>query len=327
MIPIWCPQNMFIKFRVVGKWRIDKLHDYTDSKGLPSSHSIGFNYGSLVGRIGKEEKFIVADETAVLVKKEGPLFLRQNLPKRMQVAPEGKLEVSIYDGIYMSIEEINYKIGWFENGTIDDNNQNQDNNNIEGNIQRQSNINSPKKNIKSYNEKFEKELEENLIIQFNNLRMNPSMFYEKYINCNTSLIWTKKFLDKLPKEGKNPLAVNEDCYDFLDEFFKLPKQINFKKNLYKVNMSENLKNLDEAISYFMCDQFKGTTKVKSKITQKDNPMDIIVQYLLDRRYRPFIFDTRSLLLVVKTFKNFYKNATLVIIAIILDKDYSLEESQ
>ena len=44
--------------------------------------------------------------------------------------------------------------------------------------------------------------------------MNPSMFYEKYINCNTSLIWTKKFLDKLPKEGKNPLAVNEDCYDF-----------------------------------------------------------------------------------------------------------------
>ena len=74
-MPIWCPKDVYIKFRVEGKWRIDKLYDYTDSKGIPSNHCAGFNYGALVGRIGLGEKFVVADEVAILVKKEGPLFL------------------------------------------------------------------------------------------------------------------------------------------------------------------------------------------------------------------------------------------------------------
>jgi hypothetical protein len=44
MMPIWCPKNEYIKFKVEGKWRIDKLYDYTDSKGIPSNHSKGFKY-------------------------------------------------------------------------------------------------------------------------------------------------------------------------------------------------------------------------------------------------------------------------------------------
>ena len=82
MMPIWCPKDVYIKFRVEGKWRIDKQYDYTDSKGMPSSHSAGFNYGALVGRIGLGKKFMVTDEGAILSEKEGPLFLRQNLPKK-----------------------------------------------------------------------------------------------------------------------------------------------------------------------------------------------------------------------------------------------------
>ena len=34
MMPIWCPKDVYIKFRVEGKWRIDKQYDYTDSKDL-----------------------------------------------------------------------------------------------------------------------------------------------------------------------------------------------------------------------------------------------------------------------------------------------------
>ena len=211
MMPIWCPKDVYIKFRVEGKWRIDKLYDYTDSKGIPSNHCAGFNYGALVGRIGLGEKFVVADEVAILVKKEGPLFLRQNLPKKMKIEPEGKLDVSIYDGIYMSIEEINSKIGWIENGAIDNNNNNNEgNNNENNNSQNNNNENSNKDKLsngsikrimKSNNnnntEKDEKELEKNLRTHFNNLRMNPSMFYEKYISFNTSLIWTKNIWIKL----------------------------------------------------------------------------------------------------------------------------------
>ena len=122
MMPIWCPKDVYIKFRVEGKWRIDKQYDYTDSKGMPSSHSAGFNYGALVGRIGLGKKFMVTDEGAILSEKEGPLFLRQNLPKKMQLEPEGKLEVTVYDGEYKEIEEINNLIGWKENGTIEHNN-------------------------------------------------------------------------------------------------------------------------------------------------------------------------------------------------------------
>ena len=336
MMPIWCPKDVYIKFRVEGKWRIDKLYDYTDSKGIPSNHCAGFNYGALVGRIGLGEKFVVADEVAILVKKEGPLFLRQNLPKKMQIEPEGKLDVSIYDGIYMSIEEINSKIGWIENGTVDNNNEN--NNNEKYNSENNNNENSNKdnlsngpikRNIKSNNnnntEKDEKELEKNLRTHLNNLRMNPSMFYEKYISFNTSLIRTKKYLDKIINEEKTSLVENENCYNFLNDYFQLPNQKNFKKNLNKNNVSENINKLDEDISYFLYDQIKATVKVKSKIIQRDNPIEIIKQYLLDKKYRSFIFDARSQLLTIKTFKNFFNSSTLVIIAIALDKDYSQEE--
>ena len=138
MMPIWCPKDVYIKFRVEGKWRIDKSYEYTDSKGMPSNHGAGFNYGALVGRIGLGDKFVVVDEGAVFVKKEGPLFLRQNLPKKMKIEPDGKLEVTVYDGEHMNIEEINSKIGWIENGIVD-NNKNDENNNNE-------NINKNKKN-------------------------------------------------------------------------------------------------------------------------------------------------------------------------------------
>lgn len=315
MMPIWCPKDVYIKFRVEGKWRIDKQYDYTDSKGMPSSHSAGFNYGALVGRIGLGKKFMVTDEGAILSEKEGPLFLRQNLPKKMQLEPEGKLEVTVYDGEYKEIEEINSLIGWKENGTIENNNN--------GNNKKSNNTNKKKSNNDI--EKENKELEKKLKDYFNNLRMNPSMFYEKYISFNQSLIWTKKYLDKHQSQDKIPLVENETSYNFIADYFNSPNQKEVQKTVNKNNLAQYLLKMDEDMGYFLYDQIGMPVKVKSKITQRDIPNEIIIQFLLDKKYRPFIFDEKSQILTIKIFKNFFNNSTLVIVAIFLQKENSQDD--
>jgi len=315
MMPIWCPKDVYIKFRVEGKWRIDKQYDYTDSKGMPSSHSAGFNYGALVGRIGLGKKFMVTDEGAILSEKEGPLFLRQNLPKKMQLEPEGKLEVTVYDGEYKDIEEINNLIGWKENGTIEQNNN--------GNNKKPSNSNKKKSNNDI--EKETKDLEKKLRDYFNNLRMNPSMFYEKYISFNQSLIWTKKYLDKNQSQDKNPLAENETSYNFIADYFSSPNQKENQKAVNKNNLAQYLLKMDEDMGYFLYDQTGMPVKVKSKITHRDIPNEIIIQFLLDKKYRSFIFDEKSQFLTIKIFKNFFNKSTLVIVAIFMEKENTQDD--
>ena len=51
-LPIYVKKGKYIKFKVNGKWRIDSKFEYTTSIGIPSSNSLNFNYGALVGRIG-----------------------------------------------------------------------------------------------------------------------------------------------------------------------------------------------------------------------------------------------------------------------------------
>ena len=338
MMPIWCPKNIYIKFRVEGKWRIDKKYEYTDSRGLRSNNSKGFNYGSLIGRIGKksneelkekdkekekkrfsslihQNNFVVANEVTFLVKEEGPLYLRPNLPKNMKIEPEGKLEVSVYDGDYMDISEINEKIGWQENGTI-----------IVGKSEK-SKEQSPNKNKGTKKELNEKDLEKNLIKNINNLRMNPSMYFEKYISFNTNYLWTKEYLYELKKEFRDPLQVEESSYKFLVDFTKSTNQQQLKKNINKNNISEYLAKMSEDLSYYIKDLF-STSKIvnaKCKLTQKVNPIDIIVQYLLDKQYRRNIFNTYSKEIAAKIVKNFYNDSTLVIIVIILDRDNPIAE--
>ena len=354
MMPIWCHKGIYLKFRVEGKWRIDKLYDYTDSKGIPSNHSSGFNYGALIGRIGLEKEsekesekdlkkrkdqkkgkdlkkgtnlindkeFVVVDEGAILVKEDGPLFLRQNLPKKLKIEPEGKLIVTVYDGEYMKIDEINQKIGWFENGPIDT--KDKANNNSNQKSDKNSN-NSNQKSEKSSNIKqnmeIEKDFEKNLRTHFNNLRMNPTMYYEKYISINASLIKTKEYLGKIKKEI-NPLIVDENdpSYNFIGEYFKLPNQKQLQNNLNKNKVILNLAKFDEDLSFFLCDQNNKTVKVKCLLTQKDNPVDIIIQYLLDKKFRKYIFGENSQNLIIKVLKNYYNNSSLIIVAISIEQE-------
>ncbi len=156
--------------------------------------------------------------------------------------------------------------------------------------------------------------------------MNPYMFYEKFVTFNTTLIQTKKYLEKLlKKEPVYSLHENENCYAFLGEYFKLPNQIQLKKNINKNNLSLNLKKLDEDIGYILFDKIGNTVISKCKMTQKDNPIDIVLQYLLDKKFRKYIFSGHSQYLIIKIFKNYFNNSSLVIVAISLDNNYQDEE--
>ena len=296
-MPIWCPKDAYIKFKVKGEWRIDKLYQYTTSKGLPSNNTGGFGYGALVGRIGNNNKFVIVDDKAVAVKEEGPLYLKQLLPKHMKIEPEGKLEVNVYDGEYMEIEEINNRIGWKENNPV---------NNDENNNENRENKLSEKEREEIDRTNFEKKLRNNL----NNLRMNPLQFYEQYICKSKNIKKTIKYLEKLTELGLSALNQNEDYYNSILNYIKSINQNNIKGN----NCIEFISRMEGEIEYFIYDSFGKAVKVKCKLTQKTMPIDIIIHCFLDKKFRFYIFNRRSKDLTVNIVKNFYKDFSLVIFA-------------
>lgn len=305
VMPIWCPKDSFIKFKVKGKWRIDKLYPYTDSKGLPSNNRGGFGYGALIGRIGKGEKFVVSDDKAVIVKEEGPLYMKQLLPKNMKIEPEGSIEVCVYDGEYMNIDEINEKIGWIENNI-----ENKDINN-KNEIFDDNTINKKEDNMK-------KEFENKIRNEMNNLRMNPLIFYDQFINKNKNLTNTRKYLEKLKDEYLGVLNLNNDYYDAICGFLELFDQNKNKNNINKNNVTDYLLELEKEVEFFLIDKFEMKTKVKCRLTQKTNAKDIIIQCFYDKKYRFYIFNKKCRDLTVNVFNNFYKDFSLVIMAFTLE---------
>ena len=305
VMPIWCPKDSFIKFKVKGKWRIDKLYPYTDSKGLPSNNRGGFGYGALIGRIGKGEKFVVSDDKAVIVKEEGPLYMKQLLPKNMKIEPEGSIEVCVYDGEYMNIDEINEKIGWIENNI-----ENKDINN-KNEIFDDNTVNKKEDNMK-------KEFENKIRNEMNNLRMNPLIFYDQFINKNKNLTNTRKYLEKLKDEYLGVLNLNNDYYDAICGFLELFDQNKNKNNINKNNVTDYLLELEKEVEFFLIDKFEMKTKVKCRLTQKTNAKDIIIQCFYDKKYRFYIFNKKCRDLTVNVFNNFYKDFNLVIMAFTLE---------
>ena len=305
VMPIWCPKDSFIKFKVKGKWRIDKLYPYTDSKGLPSNNKGGFGYGTLIGRIGKGDKFVVSDDKAVIVKEEGPLYMKQLLPKNMKIEPEGSIEVCVYDGEYMNIDEINEKIGWIENN-IENNDINNKNEIFDDNT-----VNKKEDNMK-------KEFENKIRNEMNNLRMNPLIFYDQFINKNKNLTNTRKYLEKLKDEYLGVLNLNNDYYDAICGFLELFDQNKNKNNINKNNVTDYLLELEKEVEFFLIDKFEMKTKVKCRLTQKTNAKDIIIQCFYDKKYRFYIFNKKSRDLTVNVINNFYKDFSLVIMAFTLE---------
>jgi hypothetical protein len=307
MMPIWCPKGSYIKFYVKGKWRIDRLYPLTDSRGLPTNNKGGLGYGALMGRIGNGEKFVVSDDKAVIVKEEGPLYMKQILPKHLKVNPEGSIEVKVYDGEYMEIEEINKRIGWTENNKI-----NNDENNKE---EKKDNEISKKEKEK----KDKKDFENKIRNEYNNLRMNPLIFYEQYISKTRNMNQTKKYLEKINNFELQALNPIDEYYEAILDYFKLFGQ---EMNIRNINnIYDYLIEIEGDIGYYLSERFEGNVKVKCKLTQKTNPKDIIIQCFYDKNYRFYIFNKRNTDLTVVAYYNYYKNFTLIIMASTFESKY------
>jgi len=111
-----------------------------------------------------------------------------NLPRKMKVYPEGFIEMEIYDGEVLPLDEIYRRIGWKENSMKYGNNKGT-------------------------------EMENNLMSSLNNLRMNPILFYEKFFRDIKNIVWIEKFLqeqqfDNVIKKLKKHFEVPEE--DFSD---------------------------------------------------------------------------------------------------------------
>lgn len=305
LIPIWFEKDTCIKFTSKGKWRIDQKYEFTDSAGMPSPSTVDFNYGALVARIGFGTNFLIPpNESTFITKNDGPLYLKMNLPKKVEVKPEGTMEISIYDGVNMSIEEIYEKIGWQEN------------------------------NMK-YAIKEPSELENNLIITFNNLRMNPILFYEINIKNNQNVIWTEDYL-----KGKcfnniesinndydiKPFDINNDCYSILSRIDI--KNFYTKNKFNKQKISIFLEELQEYLKFDIKGELMFDNYINCKLTKKIRPIDICIQYLLDTKFRNYIFNNKYNSISIKFIENYYEQSNLIIVAILkIEKEKNLNEKK
>ena len=290
LIPIWFEKEVCIKFNSTGKWRIDKNYEYTDSGGMPTSNTIDFNYGALVGRIGLGSPFLIpANDSVYITKNEGPLYLKMNLPKKLDVSPEGTIEVLVYDGVAMPLEEIYKKIGW-------------------------------KQDTMKYAIKEPSELENNLINTFNNLRMNPVLFYEQNIRDNQNIIWTEDYLkqkynvnnNSSNNSGLEPLKPNDDCFVILNSLYSN----NIDKKIAKLKVNLILEEMQEYYYNNIKENLKCDNVVNCKLMKKKKPIDVCIQYLLDNKFRNYIFNNKFTSISVKFIENFYEESHLVIVAVL-----------
>ena len=263
---------------------------------MPSPRTVAFNYGSLVARIGSGPPFmILPNDFTYTTKCEGPLYLKMFLPKNFDVNPEGSLEVKIYDGKYMPIEEIYEKIGWREG-------------NLENSIKETT------------------DLENNIIITINQLRMNPILFYEQNIRDNQKIIWTEEYLKQKFKSYNDnnkdvdiinydiePLIVNDKCYNLLNNLFF--KNHDIKSKIIKNKINVFLEELEHYLNSSIKDELSPESAISCKLTKKRNSIDICILFLLDQKYRNNIFNNKYNSIAFKFVENYYEESHLIVLAI------------
>ena len=290
LIPIWFEKDSFIKFSTSGKWRIDKKYDFTDTKGMPTSNTLDFNYGACIARVGTGAPFIILPgDFTYITKTEGPLYLRMNLPRRLKMNPEGKIEIKIYDGEALPIEQIYEKIGWKENNT-------------------------------RYGDNKGSDLENSLMSAINNLRMNPVLFYQKYLRDVQNILWIEKYIEEKEIHSENngnvyrkPFKANDKCYKLLDNYVN-DNYVN-KKNINRQKVSLYLNEMKDNLELYINMEFKHFNLVNCKLTQKYKVYEICLQYLLDKKFRNYIFNNAYNYITVKIVENYIDESNLLILCL------------
>ena len=295
LIPIWFKKDAFIKFVTTGKWRIDKTCDFTDTKGMPTPNTLDFNYGACIARIGSGQPFVILPNNfTYITKNEGPLYLKMNLPRKLKLFPEGQIEMNIYDGEVLTIEEVYERIGWIEN-------------------------------TMKYKDDKGSELENGLLRYINNLRMNPILFYEKYFRDIQNILWIEKYLREKETKNKNmrkPFNVNDKCFEILDKYIII-NYVN-KKNINRQKVSLYLNEMKENLELYLNSELKYKNYINCKFTQRYKVQDICFQYLLDKKFRNHIFTTDYNYLTIKIVENYVDESNLLIFC--LSKVKNTEEN-
>lgn len=113
IIPVWIEKGSLVHFSVSGEWGFHENPELFDCIGCPyfeeKPHNL--NFGSLVGYIPGDNYFAVCNNTKYLAKKDGPLYLFQNVGL-YSVNPRGTLDIIIKGVIPASRRDIEYKLGW-----------------------------------------------------------------------------------------------------------------------------------------------------------------------------------------------------------------------
>ena len=291
LIPIWFEKDTYIRFITKAKWRIDKKYDFTDSRGMPSNTSSGFNYGAAVARIGSGPNFLLApNEFTYFNENEGPLYLKMNLPKNIEVYPEGSFSIKIFDGKLMSMEEINSRLGWKEKDM-------------------------------NYLSKKSSELENDLTKDINDLRMNPILFYEKYMKGNSNIIQTEEFLKKMKSNNDNnqisAFSANDDLYNCLKKYIKINLQ-DIKINLNKRGFDKFMEKSKEKIHDYIKTTFGHECLVDCRKTKKFDSDEICMLYLLDINFRNHIFSSEYYSIAVNILEDILPDEIFIILVFMKD---------
>ena len=287
LIPIWFEKEKYIKFKTEGNYRINDNSQYHNSSGIPSS--MKFNYGATIARIGSGELFVLPSKEFIYYPKvEGPLYLKINFPKNINIKPDGKLKIKIYDGELMTKEEIYAKIGWKEKSL------------------KYANSNSTN-------------IENDLTVFLNNLRMNPILFYDSFIkDDNLNKTGTKDFLEIMGKNndyhGTKPFSVNNDLYELISDYIKIQYDV-IKKKLTKKNSIEYTKELQESLEIYLKDKMAEDLITNCKIIKKSPIQHICMQYLYDKDFKQKIFNNEFNSIAVHVNEDLFDDFNLIILAI------------
>ena len=287
MIPIWFEKGQNIKFKTEGNYRINNSFQYHNSLGLKSS--MKFNYGAIIARIGSGEPFMLPSSQFIYHSDtEGPLYLKINCPKNIEIKPEGKLKIKVYDGELLTRKEIYDKIGWKE------------------------------KSLKYANKKSTL-AENDLTVFINNLRMNPMLFYESYIKDDkTNKTWTGKFLEEMginhTTYGIKDFTVNDELYGYINDYIELNEEI-MKKKFTKKNSIEKMEELKEFLEFDLKEKINEDVVVNCKIIKKSELKHIAMQYLYDKVFIPNIFKKEYNSIAIKIKDDIFDDSFLIILAI------------
>ena len=162
-------------------------------------------------------------------------------------------------------------------------------------------------------------IENDLTVFLNNLRMNPILFYDSFIkDDNLNKTWTKDFLEIMGKNndyhGTKPFSVNNDLYELISDYIKIQYDV-IKKKLTKKNSIEYTKELQESLEIYLKDKIAEDLITNCKIIKKSPIQHICMQYLYDKDFKQKIFNNEFNSIAVHVNEDLFDDFNLIILAI------------